>query len=216
MVKLNKQTCPPLLYKNKDDWTRKLLTYTKKGIKPPASIQGKYRHPDIKSAVIQDSHGKCIYCESEITSISYGDIEHLKPKSVYPELTFEWDNLGLACTKCNVKKNNNFDSALPYINPYLEDPEDFFMALSIYIYSKPESKRGKITELSLELNRPELLESRKERIELIRSLVENYVSETNVSLKKLLLDQIKKELSPKKPYSFCAKSFYEQYLKTNL
>ena len=34
------------------------------------------------------------------------DVDHIKPKSKYPELLLDWDNLQLLCNYCNSKKGN--------------------------------------------------------------------------------------------------------------
>jgi uncharacterized protein (TIGR02646 family) len=47
---------------------------------------------------------RCMYCED-----SAGDeIEHHRPKSVYPDRTFAWMNLLLACGRCNGSKRARF------------------------------------------------------------------------------------------------------------
>ncbi len=51
----------------------------------------RYRHKQVKDALVTMFHGKCAYCESKITVVTYRSIEHFHPKSIYPELTFEWN-----------------------------------------------------------------------------------------------------------------------------
>lgn len=47
---------------------------------------------------------RCGYCED-----SYADeVEHIKPKNLYPEETFVWGNYLYACGPCNGPKNNQF------------------------------------------------------------------------------------------------------------
>ncbi len=47
---------------------------------------------------------RCGYCED-----SYADeVEHIKPKDLYPECVFVWDNYLYACGPCNGPKNNQF------------------------------------------------------------------------------------------------------------
>jgi hypothetical protein len=47
---------------------------------------------------------RCGYCED-----SYADeVEHVRPKDLYPELTFIWENYIYACGPCNGPKNNRF------------------------------------------------------------------------------------------------------------
>ena len=47
---------------------------------------------------------RCGYCE-----VSVGDeIEHIRPKNLYPEQTFVWENYLLACGGCNRAKGGKF------------------------------------------------------------------------------------------------------------
>lgn len=47
---------------------------------------------------------RCIYCEDSLAD----EIEHMRPKSLYPEAVFVWGNYVLACGTCNNPKNNKF------------------------------------------------------------------------------------------------------------
>lgn len=87
---------------------------------------------------------RCGYCEDSIGD----EVEHIKPKDLYPEETFLWENYLLACGPCNGGKNNSFaiirdntlvdvtrkrrDSVDPpasgapaLINPRIERPEEY-------------------------------------------------------------------------------------------
>ena len=44
---------------------------------------------------------KCAYCEASTASVSYGDVEHYRPKSRYWWLAYCLDNLLASCTLCN-------------------------------------------------------------------------------------------------------------------
>lgn len=46
----------------------------------------------------------CCYCEDSVGS----QVEHIRPSSLYPEQTFAWLNLLLACGLCNPIKNDGF------------------------------------------------------------------------------------------------------------
>lgn len=212
MINLQKQQCPRILEENKDSWTEDLLEYIRNDTKPPDSIWQHYKHPDIKQAVKEDSFEKCIYCESKVPSTYFGDIEHLKPKKKYPELTFEWSNLGFVCAQCNNRKRDKYDEELPYINPYQENPAEFLIALGAFIYHK-SNRRGEITEKDLDLNRPELIERRKERIDSIRNLIDRYNDEENSSLKDVLSNEIHTEIAENKPYSMCTSSIVTHLLE---
>jgi uncharacterized protein (TIGR02646 family) len=184
MIKINRPSCPNL----------------------GALSNRNYKHPDNKEALKYASHDKCVYCESKVTNVYHGDIEHLKPKAKYPELTFNWDNLGFICAICNGNKSDIFDETFPFVNPYEDNPEDFLFALGSFIFHKGGDKRGEITVKTIKLNRPELTAKRLETIEKLKTLIDRYAIEDNSILKEILLDQIKIECQENKEYSLCALS----------
>ncbi len=60
-----------------------------------------YKHPDVKAALEEAFYRKCAYCESYYAATQPIDVEHWKPKSIYPELALDWDNLLPSCIDCN-------------------------------------------------------------------------------------------------------------------
>jgi uncharacterized protein (TIGR02646 family) len=121
-----------------------------------------------KDCLVKLFHGKCAYCESKIMHVDYGHIEHYRPKSGpfgRPDLTFDWNNLLLACGICNgsAHKGDRFpgaDAGGPIVNPCDEEPGDHFefqydhVAHLASVYGKTE--RGRLTETLLGLNRKDL------------------------------------------------------------
>ncbi|EOX4148002.1 HNH endonuclease [Vibrio cholerae] len=54
---------------------------------------------------------RCCYCKRSIGKHGWSwEIEHIKNKKQYPQLTFELSNLTLACIDCNRFKNINIDN----------------------------------------------------------------------------------------------------------
>ena len=47
---------------------------------------------------------RCTYCEDSVGD----EIEHIKPKDLYPEYSFVWKNYLLSCGICNRSKSNCF------------------------------------------------------------------------------------------------------------
>ncbi|MGV8889812.1 MAG: HNH endonuclease [Pseudomonas sp.] len=47
---------------------------------------------------------RCVYCEDSLAD----EIEHMRPKDLYPEQAYVWGNYVLACGPCNGPKNNKF------------------------------------------------------------------------------------------------------------
>ncbi|SMO63121.1 TIGR02646 family protein [Chryseobacterium rhizoplanae] len=77
-----------------------------------------YSDKKIRKLLVKMFHGKCAYCESKITAIYNGDIEHFRPKGKihdatpkkpgYFWLAAEWDNLLFACPFCNQTNTHEF------------------------------------------------------------------------------------------------------------
>ena len=133
MIKIKKASPPQVLIDNKDSWTAALKNainqyggYDKIPAQEKESLISHYRHKDIKHSLCVSSHGKCAFCESKPGESGNIEIEHFAPKSLYPDLTFEWENLLPACRKCNEAKRD-FDTVKEsIIDPSKIDPEAAF------------------------------------------------------------------------------------------
>lgn len=79
-----------------------------------------YGHKEVKETLKTAQNHKCFLCESRITHISYGDVEHFRPKggvcqtaeekmseTGYYWLAYNWENLFLACQLCNQRFKKN-------------------------------------------------------------------------------------------------------------
>src|SRR5947209_8328121 len=119
MIRLNKGPKPQILTENEAAWTATVAN----GEATPAE-KARYRHPEIKEALVSETHGKCAYCESKLQHIHHGDIEHIYPKSLALEKTFEWENLTLACEICNQNKSNKDPFLEQILDPYSVEPSE--------------------------------------------------------------------------------------------
>jgi uncharacterized protein (TIGR02646 family) len=86
-----------------------------------------YGAKSVKSALINAQHDKCAFCESKVSHIAHGDVEHYRPKGGirqndsdpleqpgYFWLAYVWENLFFACQLCNQSfKKNMFPLADP-------------------------------------------------------------------------------------------------------
>ena len=169
MIRVNRTEKPVVLADNAAKWKREIRSARTADTRKKA--QNKYQHQDIKQALEEMFHGKCAYCESKITHIDYGHIEHFRPKGTpaYYELAVEWNNLLLACGRCNGAENKGTKFPLgnkggPLINPGKDYPSrhlrfDYDPKLKLAnVLGK--SERGETTWRILGLNRPKLLEHR--------------------------------------------------------
>lgn len=80
-----------------------------------------YAHSKIKRALLKCQNGKCAFCEANVYSIAFGDVEHFRPKGGFKQrssdtslvrpgyywLAYEWDNLLFSCESCNRKNKGN-------------------------------------------------------------------------------------------------------------
>lgn len=187
MIKLNRPSCP----------------------NPTALSGGDYKHPDNKLALKASTFDKCMYCESKITHIDYGDIEHIKPKSKYPLLEFTWSNLGFACTICNrTYKKNKYDENTPLLNPYEEEPSDYIICNGAILFSKQGNERGELSIIDLGLNRVELIEKRQEKINEIDKVIQACFRTSNLTIRNNALNELKNESNEDKEYSMTIKALF--------
>jgi uncharacterized protein (TIGR02646 family) len=80
-----------------------------------------YAATSVKSALRKTQHDKCAFCESKISHIAYGDVEHFRPKAGYRQqadgplarpgyywLAYELANLLFCCAICNRRHKGNY------------------------------------------------------------------------------------------------------------
>lgn len=178
MIRVKKGPKPKILVLNAKKWTKeycdavKKYQKTKKGKKPSA----KYNHPEIKKGVIDESHDKCVFCESKVSHVYHGDIEHFKPKSKFCCYSHSWANLLFSCRICNGAKSDNFPIPDPIIKPTKDNPEKFFEYDTLpngkLVSLIPLNNRAKNSIKTMNLNRDELCSRRGERWFELYSTVE--------------------------------------------
>ena len=91
------------------------------------SIAGLYNHSSVKLALLKAQHDKCCFCESKVSHVAYGDVEHFRPKKGWKQshkdslnrpgyywLAYDWDNLFFSCQLCNQRGKGNL---FPLLNP---------------------------------------------------------------------------------------------------
>lgn len=210
MISIKKLPKPQVLVENETKWTQEYLTEIDVGNKPNKEISTRYNHPEIKQQLEKETYGKCAYCESKLKHISYGDIEHILPKNkeARPDLYVDWNNLTLACEQCNRSgKHSYYDENLPLINPYNDHVESHYNDIGECIYPVLNDERAEVTLITLNLNRPDLLERRQERIRQIEVLLKSWANHKNQIIKKELEHQLCLECEADKEYSSTVKAF---------
>jgi uncharacterized protein (TIGR02646 family) len=201
MISLSKRTKPDILVSKETQWTNDLMAFVNSSQKIPKHIKGKYRHPDIKKELLEETNKKCAYCESKIPHIDHGDIEHILPKSKEPSKTFLWENLTLGCTICNQNKKEYYNPQLPLLNPYTDKPEEKILFAGPISAAAVGSQSASITIKQLQLNRAELVESRTNYLNNIEPLIRQYEITNDENFRKILLNDIIELTKPDKEYS---------------
>ena len=167
MIHLTKTAEPDILKANSARWTAELLAAQQSGGRATEVQKNRYRHSEIKDALIRETHGKCAYCESKVRHVAPGDIEHITAKSISPNLAFKWENLTLACPVCNNNKSDYAGDHGAIVDPYLVEPSLHLIFDGSYVWPVPGSASGQATELVLKLNRAELVERRQKRLKAL-------------------------------------------------
>jgi hypothetical protein len=171
MIRLEKGPEPQVLADNVEQWTTAVVEKINAGLQPTNAEKTRYRHPQIKAALASETYGKCAYCESKLLHIHHGDVEHIYPKSLDPNITFKWENLTLSCEICNQNKSNKDPFLEHIIDPYHTDPSEHLIFSGPLIFPRG-SVEGISTRTMLDLNLGELSERRKEHLEKIMGVVD--------------------------------------------
>lgn len=202
MIPLSIGPEPAILETKRNEWGEEYKAALSAGTKPPE----RYRRDDIKNALREETKGKCAYCESHIEHVSFAHIEHLIPKSVKPELVAAWENLSLACEKCNIYKGDYFSENAPLLNPYEDE-----VAVAVIFYGPMALYRtdaAMLTISRLRLNRAELLFSRSENLREIFRILELLSGTTeNAALQAALIEELRERLVTVAEYTSCSRNF---------
>ena len=184
MRRIDKSACPDVLEKNRDRWLHEFLEEPNN-----ATRRYRYRHPSIKRRLKEETHAKCVYCESKIGHNTPGDAEHIKPVSKVCQDIFVWENLTIACTECNRRKSDYYDMNCMLLNPYADDVEEMTVHLGPFVTWQVGNERAEITIRRLELDsstRIELIGRKIEKIEEVKNLLERIEGVVGGALRELL------------------------------
>ncbi len=176
MIKLKRKNKPDILVNNEEDWKEKLMEavsiyggYSK----IPDDIKNKlivhYREKNIKSPLFDSSFQKCAFCETKPGESGNIEVEHFAPKSIYPELTFKWDNFLPVCRKCNGSKSTHDSLVEPIVNPYDDDPEEYFYYKDIRI-APIDNKNREIAKRTIDVCSLNSVRLMKPRADILISL----------------------------------------------
>lgn len=134
-----------------------------------------------------------MYCKAFVDDVFYSAVEHIKPKSLFPNLILEWANLGLSCQRCNSNKGSYYteEIKLQILNPYVDFIEDHVQFVGPLVVARDGSQRGVNTIRKLKIDkREELVLSKMKRIEDLESSIRLWHEESRPSYKDLLAEDV--------------------------
>lgn len=202
MIRLSKGDKPQILVDNENQWNADYVALRLADLKDPA-IEGRHRHPQIKAAVITESFDKCIYCEEKLSSAQFGDVEHILPKKTYPHLYVTWENLGLACDRCNSAKSTH----VGFVNPFQEEPSDFISFVGPFVRYDPGNAKGQITVKGLKLNRLALLERRAIALEKLIDKLDLLEATPPGPIREILEVEVQEAVTDDKEYAGALRAY---------
>ena len=168
MIQLCQGTQPQVLVENGEDWTAEYVKWCEG---PVGTGPKRYAHPEIRQALELETNSKCAYCEGRIRDVAYTHIEHKLPKRKHPNLVCTWENLTIACPRCNTNKGDYDIPECPLLDPYVDGVEAevaFFGPLAL----PRGGARAGATITRIKLNRMDLLFARGEAITSLDRLLD--------------------------------------------
>jgi hypothetical protein len=205
MIPLVKSPKPQILVDHEAEWTQTLLDKAAADEEPTQTEKTRYRHPDIKAALVAETNNKCAYCESKLQHIHHGDVEHIMPKSLELSKTVVWNNLTLSCEICNQNKSNLDPNANQIIDPYNTNPDLHLIFIGAFAFPRGTIE-GEATKAILDLDRPALIEERGERLKYLMSIYSK-VLRTDIPLaarRAIYKDLVRREAANDKAFSAMA------------
>jgi uncharacterized protein (TIGR02646 family) len=130
-----------------------------------------------KSRLAHMSHHKCAYCESPINAQRSGQVDHFRPKSLFPSLCYDWGNYFLACGGCNGQKSDKWPERGGYVRPDEGDPAARFrFSRDGAIAAAPDDTEAENTIRDLGLDRSLLCRWRRLAIAMVLDDIEDTLS----------------------------------------
>ncbi len=139
MIKIKRTPCPEVLQLGLSPESKGEIE-TRRNIAGGARVFKMYADKAVRRALKTMSHGKCVYCESPITTIYSGDIEHFRPKGGgYYWLAADWENLLFACPFCNQTHTHEFNVNGRVVEAVYGKRDDFPLVAEEYRLGSAES-----------------------------------------------------------------------------
>jgi uncharacterized protein (TIGR02646 family) len=165
VIRVHKQESPPRILRERGrTTTQRLKRDYDAGMREFDFDHSLYAATSVKKALRKAQHDKCAFCESKVSHIAYGDVEHFRPKAGWVQrdgdaltrpgyywLAYEWTNLFYACQLCNQRfKKNLFplEEGTPRARSHRDNPADEKPLLIDPAQEEPEHHLGFRAEIA--------------------------------------------------------------------
>lgn len=197
MIRVQDVGRPPTLAQHEAEWNREAVEQVEAAVAAgqPTDYDwpsGRYAADDVKDALDRMFAGKCAYCECYVAHVAWLHVEYYRPKKEvddgrnklrpgYYWLGYSWDNMLLACPRCNQRPNkgNKFPVGGPrarrphepladelplLLDPRCDDPHEHlcFDTATGAATERDGSPRGRATIDVCGLDRDELRDKRRQ------------------------------------------------------
>ncbi len=168
--------------------------------RPPRAFWGRFR-----PALGKRSGGMCWYCERRCGSATEvggraATLDHFKPISRFPKLSYDWSNWVFSCIRCNRDNKGNKWPDNGYVDPAAGDvherPERYFSydTLTHHIIpsndlTESEHQRAQDTIRDLGLNEVDVLSSRQDWMQRFIEDVQCFPVEERLAMAEYLESQ---------------------------
>ena len=116
MIKIERLPAPNFLIEKSEKWG---IRYKERREKNPNALFSwtQYRNQRVNSLLLPIlmlmTQDHCSFCDGfPVEPVSANSIEHFRPKTLFPLLSFTWENLFYCCSKCQESKLEIFDEIL--------------------------------------------------------------------------------------------------------
>ena len=190
MLLIIRSECPELLTKNKAQWTAPWVAHYRwqsngsvDQERPKKPTDNHWLKDEVRLLLIRDFHNNCGYCGESLPTpqgilASKGDVDHFLPKSIKPELVYEWTNYIWSCKPCNELKNEFYSVNYPLLNPcyaedcamlvFIEDTGRYVLQNTV-ANNNSWPERFKNSEQKTMLNADEVCQNRRLKISMLRN-----------------------------------------------
>lgn len=141
MIKMNRKPAPDWLLKKSELWGKEFEQSNKKF----RWRFGPKKYTQLLSILLSSTFNHCAYCDNYPMGGRRikPEIDHFKPKSIFKQLAYQWENLFVACRYCQ-ERINEYDDLLLKPDESTYSFKKYFEYDDLTCEIKPNRKASKL------------------------------------------------------------------------